>query len=277
MLNLLRGEFYKCKKSKSFKMCLIGTVGVVILIYSMFLMAAKIEKGEMENGTAGVTVTVNDTQENGSHILEELSIADVVSELASSGMGILLSTIFVCIWVVKEYKKGAVKNIVGKGYSRTNIFLAKYVSSIVSTVIMNLVFFIAMFLAGIAVLGTDELNGKFFQDFSGYMGLQLLFCIAFSGIVVAVCEISRNDNVGIIISLVLLFLSSMATAGLDLLFRMLHLNVKASAYWIMDILAECPMGVMDMEFVVRGIFVAVAWSALSLVLGMIHFQRADIK
>lgn len=278
MLNLLSGEFYKCKKSKSFKICLLGTVGMVIFLYLIFLMADNIQKKEMRNGTGVVVSTEMNTQENSSQFnIEELSILEVVSEFASSGIGILFSTGFVCSWVVNEYKNGAVKNIVGKGYSRTNIFVAKCISSIVSAFIMNFVFFMAMLLTGIAVLGADEINGKFFQDFFGYMGLQLLFCIAFSGIVIAISEISRNDTVGAVISLALIFLSSMATAGLDLLFRMLHLNIKASTYWILDVLAECPMGAIDMDFAGRGISVAVMWIVLSVVLGMIHFQRADIK
>ena len=32
-----------------------------------------------------------------------------------------------------------------------------------------------------------------------------------------------------------------------------------------------------MEFIIRGIVVAIMWIVLSLVLGMIHFKKADIK
>lgn len=272
MFNLLSGEFYKWKKSKSFKICLLSAIAMIIFVCMMFMMVEKIQSGELENGTGGVVVSQENQQVA---ILDEIGILDIVREY--TGFGSIFYVIFVCIWIVSEYSNGAVKNIAGKGHSRAKVFLSKYLSALISVVIMNIICYAVTLLIGSIVVGTEEINDVFFCDFFSYIGMQLMFSVALTGIIVTICELVRNMGAGIAISIGIIMLSSMISRGLDMLFHLLHMERKATSYWIMDIMAECPMGAINMDFLGRGISVAVIWTALSLVLGMVHFQRADIK
>lgn len=277
MFNLFSGEFYKWRKSKSFKVCLAAAIGMIIFIYLMLQLAIKIQNGEVANGTGGVVLSESNMEEDNEVLLEQCGVLETVSEITSGGFEIIFIAVFICIWVVSEYSNGAIKNMVGKGYSREKVFLSKYISTAASVVIMNLILFLVMLLVGFAVVGTKEVSGGFFRDFFSYVGVQLLLSVAFSGILVAVCEFTRSIAAGITISMFLVIFSTLILNGVDLLLQTLHLDVKASTYWIMNVISDCPMGAIDMDFMGRAVSVAVMWMVLSLLSGMIHFHQADIS
>lgn len=277
MFNLLSGEFYKWKKSKSFKICLLAAIAMGLLIYNMLMLAAEIQSGQMENGSAGITVS-GEAMESGQSILDEIGILGVVEEVVSGGFGTFFTVIFTCIWVLSEHSHGAIKNLAGKGESRTTIFLAKWISALAGVAIMNIIYYTAMLAAGFVTMGTDGVNAGFFQDFLSYAGMQLLFGVAVTGIVTFICEVTRNMAAGIAISVVMVMFSSVFTNVLDLLLQYFHLDVEASSFWILNVISECTIEALeDMKFVGRGILVALIWTAISLILGMVHFQKTDIK
>lgn len=275
MFNLFSGEFYKWKKSKVFKVSLAAAIGMIIFIYLMLMLAAKIQNGEMENGTGGVVVTESNMEEE-EDVFAQYGILGIVSEITGGGFELIFIAVFICIWVVSEYTNGAIKNIVGKGYSRGKVFLSKYISTAVCVIVMNLILFLVMLLAGFAVMEVGNVSSGFFRDFFSYVGVQLLLSLAYSGIMVAVCEFTRNIAAGISISMFLIIFSTMILSGVDLLFQALHLDVKASTYWIMNVMSDCPMGAIDLDFMGRAVSVTIMWTVLSLLAGMIHIQQTDI-
>lgn len=64
--------------------------------------------------------------------------------------------------------------------------------------------------------------------------------------------------------------------GLDLLLSAAKLDIKASTYWIINVIKDCPTIGLTADFLGRAISVMVMWTALSLVLGMVHFKRTDV-
>lgn len=275
MFNLFSGEFYKWKKSKVFKVCLAAAIGMIIFIYLMLMLAVKIQNGEMENGTGGVVVTESNMEEE-EDVFAQYGILGIVSEITGGGFELIFIAVFTCIWVVGEYSNGAIKNMVGKGYSRGKVFLSKYISTAVCVIVMNLILFLVMLLAGFAVMEVGNVSSGFFRDFFSYVGVQLLLSLAYSGIMVAVCEFTRNIAAGISISMFLIIFSTMILSGVDLLFQALQLDVKASTYWIMNVMSDCPMGAIDLDFMGRAVSVTIMWTVLSLLAGMIHIQQTDI-
>ena len=142
---------------------------------------------------------------------------------------------------------------------------------------MNLIMVIVTLLIGFVTIGTEDVDKIFFQNFFSYVALQLLFNIAFGSIVMVICECIRNMAASIGISIFLISFSPIIISGMDMLFQALHLKLKVSDYWILSVMNQCPIEGITMEFIIRGIVVAIMWIVLSLVLGMIHFKKADIK
>lgn len=111
MRNILNGEWYKWKKNKAFWICLLSAVGLVLLVY-LTMTAAGQAMGA------------------GGDVLQETGISGMAEQFAGGGLVTMFSAIFLCIWVISDYTHGAMKNVVGKGYSRIQVFLAKHLFGI---------------------------------------------------------------------------------------------------------------------------------------------------
>lgn len=258
MRNMLNGEWYKWKKNKAFWICFLSEVGMILLVY-LTMTAAGQAMGA------------------GGDVLQETGISGMAEQFAGGGLVTMFSAIFLCIWVISDYTHGAMKNMVGKGYSRVQVFLAKHLFGTLITALMNLAIFLVILAIGLILIGTQHVGSLFFQNLFIYFGLQLLFDIAVSSIVIAVCECSRNMAAGIGITMALIIFSPLLIQGLDLLFSALQLKIAISGYWILNLMADCPTEAFTSKFLFRSIFMAAVWTLLPFVLGATHFRKADIE
>ena len=64
-------------------------------------------------------------------------------------------------------------NTAGKGYVRGKVFLAKYLSTTMSILLMNLIMVIVTLLIGFVTIGTEDVDKIFFQNFFSYVQLSL--------------------------------------------------------------------------------------------------------
>ncbi len=277
MFNLFGAEFYKWRKSKSFYICLLSAVVCVVLIWLSFLLADKVESGQVENGTMGITVS-EETLEEGQNIsfLDEVNMMQIVQTFVGGGFSTLFMAIFICIWVVGEYTNGAVKNVVGKGYSRNSIFLTKYFSAVLTSLALDIAIIIVAVLAGVAVMGTARIGDTFWQDCLAYVGVQLMLGVAYSGMIATISELTRSLAAGISIGIFLAALSSTFASGLDLLFRTIHIDLKVSDYWITSVIENCPIEGINLDVVGGAIGVTAMWTVISLMIGIVHFHEADV-
>lgn len=258
MRSILNGEWYKWKKNKAFWICLLSAVGMILLVY-LTMTAAGQAMGA------------------GGDVLQETGISGMAEQFAGGGLVTMFSAIFLCIWVISDYTHGAMKNVVGKGYSRVQVFLAKHLFGTLVTVLMNLAIFLVILAIGLILIGTQHVNILFFQNLFIYFGLQLLFGVAVSSIVIAVCEWSRNMAAGIGITMALIIFSPLVMQGLDLLLSAMDLKIAISGYWILNLMADCPTEAFTPEFLLHGIVISVIWTLLPIVLGVAHFRKADIE
>lgn len=277
MFNLFGAEFYKWRKSKSFYICLLSAVVCVVLIWLSFLLADKVESGQVENGTMGITVS-EETLEEGQNIsfLDEVNMMQIVQTFVGGGFSTLFMAIFICIWVVGEYTNGAVKNVVGKGYSRNSIFLTKYISAVLTSLALDIAIIIVAVLTGVAVMGTARIGDTFWQDCLAYVGVQLMLGVAYSGMIATISELTRSLAAGISIGIFLAALSSTFASGLDLLFRTIHIDLKVSDYWITSVIENCPIEGINLDVVGGAISVTAMWTVISLMIGIVHFHEADV-
>lgn len=155
MRNILNGEWYKWKKNKAFWICFLSAVGMILLVY-LTMTAAGQAMGA------------------GGDVLQETGISGMAEQFAGGGLVTMFSAIFLCIWVISDYTHGAMKNVVGKGYSRVQVFLAKHLFGTLITTLMNLVIFLVILIIGLILIGTQHVGSLFFQNLFIYFGLQLL-------------------------------------------------------------------------------------------------------
>ena len=88
MYNLIHAEFYKWKKSKSFLVCLLSAIGIILFVYFMLNVASEVQKGKLKNGTGGIIVSGELMEEQNGDILKQIGILEMISQIISSGTNI---------------------------------------------------------------------------------------------------------------------------------------------------------------------------------------------
>lgn len=273
MSNILHGEFYKLRKNKCFYICCLAIAVSVLFVFGILNMADSIQKNETENGSYGVTLS-EDQLEDENSIWDQITIMDM-EQYMFGNFAAIIAAVFTSIFVIGEYGNGAVKNIVGKGYARWKIFAAKYISTITAVILMMLIMTAEVWLCWIAFRGTKELTGEVYQNMFKYTGMQMMFSVVLIGIVIVVSEVCRNLGAGISIGFGIIVFSPLVADGLDLLFH--RWEISPSNYWIVSLIQNCPLTQMGNKFVIHAVITSIIWFLLSLTVGIVHFQKADIK
>lgn len=269
MFNLIRGEFYKLRKGRNLWVCLIASVIFILFLYVTMSLADHLQASENAKTNIGVEVIEGD-----SGIWNQIGIIDMTQQ-ALGGIGGIITAVFACIFVIGEFNNGSIKNIVGKGYSRWKIFAAKYITTVVTAAFLLFFMTIVSLVVGMIVAGTENIDKSFLFDLSVYAGLEIILGASLTGIMVVISEYTRNLGIGITISLGVIMFSSFLFSFFDLLCH--SLNVKPSNYWLMDLITDCPVTGVDSGFAIRAVVMSFVWIALSMILGIMHFQKADIK
>lgn len=279
MLRLLSAEGYKLKKSKSFFVCAVVMVSVVVLMYGMMLLLDGVVQGEIENGTAGVFVTQEDQQaldelESGS-VWEQISIMDMMRQVFSGNLASCVLAVYVSIVVVSEYSSGMVKNIVGKGSSRTVIFMSKLIMAVLSSLLLLLISCAMVLACGMIFIGKSAFVGDFWQNAMVYVGMQMLLNAALAALYVLIAEVARCYAAGISASIGAAVFPTLLFTGLDVISEKYGLTL--SSYWVVTRSETCPLSGITADFVLETVLVSAVWFLLSAGLGIWHFNKTDVK
>lgn len=263
MINLLSAEIYKLRKSKSFKVA----AGLSVLFTTAIYLLQKL----LLSGIAG---NVDEA------MIEEISnfnISHMLQQMFGNCNTIIFVTIFVCLFALGDYSSGAMKNIVGKGLRREEIYLARFLVTEFGAVMIYLLTALTVFIGSVIVQGIEQINGAVLYDFISYLSLQILYLTAYTAIIILVCEITRN-TAGIFISIlgVMLF-SNIIFQGIDIVIKTAGAPFALSKYWITSVIASCPTADIPPQFITSSGIAAGVWLIVSLTAGMLCFSWKDVK
>lgn len=279
MWNLLSGEFYKLRKSKVFYVCMMSMIVMVVWLYGMILVAEKIEQGEMQNGQMGVVVEVNSQpiEENSALITERIGIMDMYQQVAGN-LTTFIAAIFTSIFVIGEFGNGAVKNLVGKGKNRSTVYFAKYIAVEAVTILLSFIGAVTTFFVGCVMLGTEEVNGAFVQNYIIYALCQTVLVMTIDGVITATSEMLRSMSMGVVTALCIVGgVSGLVFMGIDLVLKLVHIPVRLNDYWLTELMVVCPLDGIDGTFLRRLVIGVIVWTVVALGAGLEHFKKADIK
>ncbi len=265
MINLLKAELYKLQKSRSFW---VSGGLIVLFAVSIYLFYVLLRDG-----------MINGMDQEGAVIqgeLPALGILDILRQIFANRNAVIFATIFVSLFVLGDYRSGAVKNFEGKGLRRDEIYLAKFLVTELGAVLLYLMAALAVFLGGIVFFGTEQINGGFFRSFLSYLSLQLLYLTGYTAVIVLICEMTRN-TAGLLISVLgILMFSSVLLQGVDLILDTLGVSFSISRYWVMTAMDRCPVTDISRQFIMESGLVAAGWLVVSLGAGMVYHMRKDI-
>lgn len=144
-----------------------------------------------------------------------------------SGEISLLSTIFIALFCCLDFNEGTTKNIVGRGYSRTQVLLSKYIVSLIGLFSFYIISFIVIFcLFGI--------NGLGFENVMLYSIINSIFRIIAYTIFFSTISFILEKNGSAIIAC--LFAPSIIQTILSLVDSKLKIDI--SKYWISNVSNE---------------------------------------
>ena len=140
MLNLLKSDFYKLKKSKSLWICIVLCVVFDVIMVSAIQMDFT---HELANPNMGNPEYV--------HALELSSNASgiwALSYFLPLGLNVLIVGVFIAVFVSSEFGFGTMKNTLSRGADRTKVFLSKVIVCSCASVVMLFMFMLAVLATG---------------------------------------------------------------------------------------------------------------------------------
>ena len=150
MKKLLDFELRKLFRQKSLYICTGITIGLSVFTLIVLYIVARM--GAYDDGTVSVV----------SGIGSLTTLDGLVGALSNGSFGLLLC-IVISIFVCADYSLKTVRNVLGKGYSNTEIMFSKYIASVVAAIFMMLVTWLIVFL----------FSSILFHDFTSYDAVRL--------------------------------------------------------------------------------------------------------
>ncbi len=201
-------------------------------------------------------------------IPELSSLYGMTGALTNASFGTILA-VMVALYVCADHSDGTLKNIIGRGYSRMQIFGAKYVTCLFGAFGMAVICWLVGFLLGGALWGFE---GTWSGAVFGAFGVQAVSIVAYTTLFFLVACLLKNIGgtlaVGIVIQMVP-----------TLLFTMLDLFIENKSFTFMDYWIEGGMAVTDAtaaDDLTRIAIVSGVYAVLFLTLGLLAVRKREV-
>lgn len=258
MLNLLRSDLYRLLRSKSYYICAAIAAGFIILGLIISKWAAN-SSPELEG-------------------LGPVSGIDSAMKTLSDGNVFMIIAIFIPIYVVAEFSYGTMKNVVSKGFSKLQIFLSKFITMIIASFLTILASAIIAAIGATIITGTfGAIDGDYLTELLKVIGIEILLTIAFVALMVFISMTVRN--LGGVIAINILIVLRIVPALLMGLQYLVKNKIKFQTFdlfYNMSYFTENFGSGIGSDYL-RATIVGLAFLAASVAIGILAFQKSDIK
>jgi len=259
MVSILKADFFRLFKSKSFYICaLVSAVlfGLAIFVLDWSIKVTAAQGFEM-------AFPYNDALSYG-----------IVSFM--DGTVHMITGIFVAIFVTSEFSHGTMKNVVSKGFSKVYIYLSKLIAMTVAEYIIVFATFVTGTLcAWIVTKEFGSLSGDFGEYFFKSIGIELYLSFALIALMLMVSMSIKNMGGSIAINI--LGVMSLGNILFSLLEYMVNGKIKFSKFsLIYNISFYTKMGASGSDYI-RSLIVGAVFLIVSTVLGILIFKKSDVK
>ena len=177
MSGLLKSDFYKLSKMKSFPICLL--IVVALTVGSVFI------------------------QDYSAQFLGEGIVYNGSNQLLSTFAGDckIFIAIVVSIFAASEFGFGTIKNTASRGFSRISIYFSKLIVSCFIALMIQLVYSIAYTGTATILWGFGEVSASYWPETLKIVGLEFLLTFAYTAVFVMVAMLIRQSGGAIAINL----------------------------------------------------------------------------
>ena len=206
MFKLLNFEFRKLIRQKSFYICIAAMLALLIgSAYTTELMTAK--SGIEDPSLSGIN-----------YLMEAISGSALSAVLA----------VFIPLFICEDYASGTIRNIITRGFSRLEMFIAKLIAVLAATVLMTAVCLAAAYLVGTAFWGAGEpsLGSEQIKILLCQLAVIAAYATMFFAISSMLQKVGGSIAICLILPMAAVILLSLADAALA------EREIELSGYWI---------------------------------------------
>ncbi|HEX3021018.1 MAG TPA: ABC transporter permease subunit [Lachnospiraceae bacterium] len=269
MINILRADLYRLFRSKSFYIC---TMILIALLIASGIMMKYMEKTN-ENKRSEGSITVEVENPNTEQVLVKSGTEFVLSAPADMNMVGMFVAIMITIFIAAEFNERTMKCIVAKGFTRRRIYLSKVITLSVATILMLTTFLIGSFLTGFAVSGrVNSISSEYTFEAIRYLAVAFLLYLSMASIFILVNFIFKNMAVAMAINISgLIFIPNI----LDSIEMNFH--IPLTKYSVIHLISSIENLSVSTGKIVDAVVVGCGYMVVSFVIGVFLFRRADIK
>ena len=266
MLNILKSDFYKLKKSRAFwifvALSLIAGAVVVVAFHT-----------ELQHDLA-----INNP---GDHdYVQALATSKLASavwgldQFLSMNFNTLIVGVFISIFVTSEFVYGTMKNALSRGADRVKVFCSKLVVCGTAAVIMQVLFIAGLFVAGTLVWGFDPNHISTAGSLLRVLLSQILVILSFTVLFTSIATAIRSNGGSIATNIICATMISTFFSAFNVFF---NYKIVVNDYWIGGVVSKLATFTPASGDVLHGILVVLVWGAASLLAGTTLFKKMDVK
>ena len=270
MLNILRADFYKLFRKKSFYVCSI--LLIILSIMNVYTYYSNV-KSWFDKGMQMAALGMN--------------MFSVIPQ------GVVLPSIFctivISIFISDEFSFGTIKNLISSGAIRVNIYLSKLVISLFVSVVFTVICAITSFIAGVSFMGFSEVTRDDYLNLFKMIGLVILAQFAVQSIYSMISFLVQNKTVAVSTNILIDYLLNFVVSAILIFAFAMWGNVQAddtSATQLMSNVIKCWPGNLVRSFaslrlipkdISFGVIVCLVSILISTFVGMFTFCKRDVK
>lgn len=267
MNKLLKADIYKLLKNKSLYICSLiclafAPISILILNFAKNL-SQNTELGQ-EMAEAGVSALTIDFSSNiGS---------------AFTGNTPIFVAIILSLFIASEFSLGTIKNTASKAYSRTKIYLSKWITMVVFSNILMILFALIYGILAYALWGYGTPGEGFMIELLKMTGLQILLNTALTSVFTMLAILIRQGGGAIAVNICLItFAAQLVSLGEYILQNITGNVINLSQYLLTTTTNEVAGMNLTSDLITRSLIMSVVYIAASLFIGIYSFNKRDIK
>ena len=194
-----------------------------------------------------------------------------INTLFSDGNIVIFAAIVISVYIGSEYNEGTFKNTLSRGFSRTSVYISKFISSILAMAIT-----VVSYIAGGGIIAaikfdltTDVSNEEMIVMVLAYSAL----FIALTAVFMLIATLAKRTGFAIALSIVIPIIVSLIVRILSFGFDWV---TKAASYWIFDATTLVSTLYQNNNIYIP-FMIAPIYLVLSVAVGMFVFGRQEIK
>ena len=266
MLSLLRADFYKLLRRKSFYICgLLGIIGACLFII-------------LENMSFSLTLQSMNMDFESLPAMYRVYFSGISAFTRTVTYAGLYIAIVVSMFVSGEFSFGTIKNIITSGKTRMSIYTSKLIMALVISTIYTLLCALAGFITGSILCGTGEITRTEYLEIFRIIGLVIAINFSMQALFTMVGFVVRSTGGTITINLVISMLAATILPFVDILVnKFFHVeDFKITKYWPNAYLDVFNQLEISTDQIINGLIACAIIFVASTVIGMITFQKRDI-